>query len=193
MNSQGTECREHLQDWEEPTSGVTLTKPARPKALLPAAARTQRLATQNIKPLTVCTPAVTGIRVNGQATNTIIAGTSGFVEVYGTCLGSARSVQIDGTGFTVSSNLTYDPVNFPDGQVNAFFATSGTATGGNHNVQVTTLNGTSPIAAIGQVFVTAITLKSFSLDLTVAGGIRYVRDCFVPLGQATMPFLLEDQ
>lgn len=137
--------------------------------------------------MTACTPAVTGIRVNGQSTNTIIAGTNGFIEIYGTCLGSARSVEVDGVGITTSSTLTFDLVNYPDAQVDGFFQASSAASGGVHNVRVATINGMSPVVASAQVFVTAITLESFKLN---SGLPLYYRDCAgnkSPITEPTSP------
>jgi hypothetical protein len=113
-----------------------------------------------------CTPAVTSVHVNGQATNTIIAGTGGYFEIYGSCLGSATSVQVDGSGVTPYGAILYSG----DGQVNKYFSTADTATGGSHNLTVTSLNGTS---APVQVFVVKLTLQSFKFTNSVG----YQRDC----------------
>ncbi|MCZ2152039.1 MAG: hypothetical protein LC126_30215, partial [Bryobacterales bacterium] len=124
-----------------------------------------------IQQMQVCTPAVSGLQVNGQQTNTIIAGTSGFISLYGTCLGSATTVQVDGSGVGITS-LQYTS----DQQVNAFFQASSMAGGGTHNVTVTSVNGTSAPTANSQVFLAKVTLQSFQFTNSVP----YYRDCFGP-------------
>ena len=99
-----------------------------------------------IQQVAACIPTIAGIQVNGQATNTIIAGTNGYVSIYGSCLGSATSVQSDGTGLQFISILYT-----ADGQVNASFQASGSASGGIHNVTVSTVNGTNGASSGAQV------------------------------------------
>src|SRR6266581_2534598 len=99
-----------------------------------------------IQQVAACTPTVTSVQVNGQGTNTIIAGTSGSISIYGSCLGSATSVQSDGSGLDFTS-ITYTA----DGRVDVSFQASGSATTGAHNVTVTTVNGTNVTSTAAQV------------------------------------------
>ena len=117
-----------------------------------------------------CTPAVSGIQANGVVTNTIIAGTTGYIAIYGTCLGNATSAQADGTGLQFPS-MMYTA----DGQVNVSYSCTActSASGGIHNVTITTVNGTSGAGSGAQVFVTTVTLQSFSFT----GSSQYFRDC----------------
>jgi hypothetical protein len=80
------------------------------------------------------------VLVNGVNTNTIIAGTSGYVSVYGSCLSGATyaSVGLPPGVTPLSSNF------FDNGtQINVFFSSSATAQTGSHNITVTTPLGTS--------------------------------------------------
>ncbi len=103
-----------------------------------------------IQQVAACTPTITSIQVNGQATNTIIAGTSGSISIYGSCLGSATSVQSDGSGLDFTS-ITYTA----DGRVDVSFQASNSPTLGAHNVTVTTVNGTSATSGGAQVIITS--------------------------------------
>jgi hypothetical protein len=51
----------------------------------------------------VCTPTINAIQVNGQVTNTIIAGTSGYMSLYGQCLEGAYAVNVDGSGIQTTT------------------------------------------------------------------------------------------
>jgi hypothetical protein len=106
--------------------------------------------TVGIHQVAACTPTVTSIQVNGQATSTIIAGTSGSVTIYGSCLGSATSVQSDGSGLDFTS-ITYTA----DGRIDMSYQASSSASLGVHNVTVTTVNGTNAISVAAQVVVAA--------------------------------------
>jgi hypothetical protein len=62
-----------------------------------------------------------------------------------------------------------------DGQVNVSYSCTActSASGGIHNVTITTVNGTSGAGSGAQVFVTTVTLQSFSFT----GSSQYFRDC----------------
>jgi hypothetical protein len=132
-------------------------------------------------PVTPCTPTVSSVQVSGQATNTIIAGTNGSISIYGSCLGGATSVQSDGSG------LQFGPVSYTaDGRVDVSFQTSSSASGGAHNVTVSTANGTNGASSAAQVFATSVSLQSFSFTNSV----QYLRDCstvFALIDQPTWP------
>src|SRR6185437_9328870 len=116
---------------------------------------------------------------------TIIAGTSGYVVVYGSCLGGVTSVQVDGSGIQVSSEY------MSDGQINAVFQSTSGASQGGHSITVTTINGTNPpcqvtggvMNAACSVFVTQVSLQSFSFT----GSIQYSRDCALNATPVTSP------
>jgi hypothetical protein len=119
-------------------------------------------------------------RLNGQLTNTILSGTTGYIAIYGSCLnGSTPGVSVDGTGIQITSV----PYSSP-GQINAYYQASGTATGGTHNLIVSTSGGSSS----QRVFATSVMLQSFSF--TGTGSIAYSRDCdgnATPISQPTWP------
>lgn len=133
-----------------------------------ASGSTRGTPTIAIQQVAACTPTISGIQVNGQVTNTIIAGTKGYVSMYGSCLSGARSVQAEGSGVTFTT-VSYTA----DGQINASFEAAFSATGGAHNVTATTINSTSATSSVAQVFVTTVTLQSFSFG----GSVEYWRDC----------------
>ena len=138
-------------------------------------------ANVTIQQVSVCKPTINAIQVNGQVTNTVIAGTSGYMSLYGQCLEGASGVNADGNGIQFKS-LQYSG----DAQINAFFQSSVSATWGFHNVTVSTVNGTSADSSSAQVFVSSVTLQSFSFTNSVA----YSRDCTgnaSPISQPTWP------
>jgi len=122
----------------------------------------------------VCSPLVSSVRVNGQNSNTVIAGTSGFVSILGTCLGSATAVSL-GSGITVTSLQYTDS----DIQLNAYYQSNSGIAGGSRALIVFSPNG----SATSQIFVTAVSLQSFTFNETVP----YKRDCF---GAAAPPQIL---
>jgi hypothetical protein len=60
-------------------------------------------ANATIQQVSVCTPTINAIQVNGQVTNTIIAGTSGYMSLYGQCLEGAYAVNVDGSGIQTTT------------------------------------------------------------------------------------------
>jgi hypothetical protein len=54
-------------------------------------------------------------------TNSIIAGTSGYIAIYGTHLDNLTNVTIPGSGITITSYQSYNA----GAQVNAFFQAAG--------------------------------------------------------------------
>jgi hypothetical protein len=88
------------------------------------------------------------------------------------------SVQLSGTGITISQ---LSPVG--SGQLNASFQASSTASRGVQNVTVTSASGTSAISAADQVFITSVTLTSFSFTNSVP----YNSDCAGAFSPITMP------
>ena len=120
-------------------------------------------------------PAIGGIQVNGVVTNTIIAGTSGYMAIYGTNLQGAISVNAP-PGVTITSFQVYNNGT----QINAFFQSSSSAATGQHNVTVSTPGGTSNGSATVTV---QLTLKSF----TFTGSVAYSRDCSGGSSSITAP------
>jgi len=117
-----------------------------------------------IQQMPVCSPTISSVKVNGQNTNTLIAGTSGFFTVAGTCLGNA-TVNVSGTGVTVTSQN-----GDSDTQVNAYFQSTSGISGGIRTLTAVSANG----QASSQIFVTGISLQVFIFDESIA----YARDCF---------------
>jgi hypothetical protein len=126
-----------------------------------------RPTVQTVK-TSACKPTITGFKLNGQSTNTIIAGTSGSVAILGSCLSGFSSVSVDQQGIQFTYPL---PVN--DTEIDASFQAAVSATWGAHNVTVTTVNGTSAASSGAQVFAVSVTLKSFSFT----DSLSYSRDC----------------
>jgi hypothetical protein len=88
-----------------------------------------------------CSPSISSVQVNGQQTNTIIAGTSGYVSINGKCLGGTQSVQFGGSGISVSSyNVNLLDSN-NDYQVNAYFQSSTSASTGTQTVTLSSAEG----------------------------------------------------
>jgi hypothetical protein len=124
--------------------------------------------TVQIVKTSACTPTITGIKFNGQSTNTIIAGTSGSVAILGSCLSGFNSVSVDQQGIQFTS-----PLLVSDTEIDASYQATASATWGPHNVTVTTVNGASGASSSAQVFAVSVTLQSFSFTHSVA----YYRDC----------------
>ena len=113
-------------------------------------------------------PVVSGIQVNGVPTNTIVAGTSGYIAIYGTNMTGATTVGLP-PGISLSSFAVYNNGT----QINAFFMAQVSAGTGSHNITVTTPGGTSATSSASSALTVAITLKSFSFS----NGVPYSRDC----------------
>ena len=124
---------------------------------------------RGIKVAAACTPAITSIQINQQATNTILAGMSGTMTIYGSCLGSSTSVEADGTG--LSFNTIFN--NTGDVQIDVSFQASNSASGGIRNVKVMGPNGMNSASTAAQVFITKVSLQKFSFS----NSIHYYRDC----------------
>jgi hypothetical protein len=123
-------------------------------------------------------PTIGGIQVNGVVTNTIIAGTSGYMSIYGTNMEGATAVNAP-PGVTITSFQVYNNGT----QINAYFQASSSAATGQHNVTVTTTGGTSNGLATVTV---QLTLKSF----TFTGSVAYSRDCsggYSPIAAPSWP------
>jgi hypothetical protein len=114
-----------------------------------------------------CTPTISAIQVNGQVTNAVIAGSSGYITIYGSCLGgpiSATAAKVGGGDITQITGI----LNVSDQQVNVLYSTV-TYASGPQNLTLQTINGTSNVT----LFATQITLQSF----TFGGSTPYSRDC----------------
>ena len=126
-----------------------------------------------------CAPAISSVQVNGIATNTIIAGTSGYASLFGQCMTGATAVGLP-PGVTVSSFNVYNN----GAQINVFFTSQANAATGQHNLTVTTQQGTSTSNA--PAVTVALTLQKFMFTDSVA----YSRDCAgsaSPIAQPTWP------
>ena len=103
----------------------------------------------NVVTVSVCAPAISSIRVDGQNTNSIIAGMSGVISILGTCL--SGNPTISGSGITLSSPL----YTLNNQQLTMNYASMATATTG---LQTITLGNNANLTK--QVFTTKITLSS---------------------------------
>jgi hypothetical protein len=124
-----------------------------------------------IKQASACTPTISGVQVDGQATNTIIAGTSGWVSVYGTCLGGATGFSLSG-----SNNVTFGNIQYTaDGQVNVFFADNpnNPTPSWNYQLSIHTINGTNAYSNNADMYIVKISLQS----LAFTNSVPYSRDC----------------
>ncbi|MBL8238189.1 MAG: hypothetical protein JNM66_12255 [Bryobacterales bacterium] len=124
---------------------------------------------------------MSSIQVNGQTSNTIIAGTKDDVTINGSCLGTATSAQTNGTGLQFLSIASTT-----DAQVNASFQADITASTGTHSVTLNTVNGVITASSSSQLFVTRAMLQSFSFSDSVP----YNRDCvmnYTPMSTPIYP------
>jgi hypothetical protein len=136
--------------------------------------------TITIEHVSACTPTITGIVVNNQNA-VVVAGTGGVANILGYCLGSATSLQSDGSGLNFTAILSTT-----DGAITATFQSDLSASGGVHNITVSTANGMSGASPAAQIFVTSVSLQSLSFT----GSVAYSRDCSqnsVPVVQPTWP------
>jgi hypothetical protein len=122
-----------------------------------------------------CTPTISSLQVNGAATNTIIAGTSGTISINGSCMTGTTGVGLP-PGVNVS---TFSVIN--DSTVNVVFTSQSNAPTGQNNVTVANQTGTSTSNA--PAVTVAITLKSFSF----ADSLEYSRDCIGGASLITAP------
>ena len=128
-------------------------------------------ATATIRPQP---PVISSIQVNGAATNTIVAGTAGYLLINGQYLSGTTSVNAP-PGVTISSFQ----VNSSQ-QISASFQASPSAATGQYSVTVTNPRGTSN----GSPTVTvAITVTQFEFTTSYA----YYRDCAGGNVKITLP------
>ena len=105
----------------------------------------------NVVTVSVCAPAISSIRVDGQNTNSIIAGMSGVISILGTCL--SGNPTISGSGITLSTpQYTLNNQQLTMNYVSTAAATTG--------LQTITLGP----SLTRQVFVTKLTLSSVSFN-----------------------------
>jgi hypothetical protein len=133
-----------------------------------------------------CTPTISSIAVDGQQTNTIVAGTAGSIAIVGKCLGGTQMVQIGGSGVSITSINVHSLDSSNDYQVNAYFQSASSSSTGSQTLTLTSNQGN----ASAQVFVTKATLQSVSFT----GTVPYYRDCAVtdvgllpPIAQPAWP------
>ncbi len=99
-------------------------------------------------------------------TNAIIAGTSGYIAIYGTHLDNLTNVTIPGSGITITSYQSYNA----GAQVNAFFQAS-SATSGTDSLTVTTTHGNASST------VTVVKIAVTKVQFTGTNVTAYSRDC----------------
>lgn len=120
-----------------------------------------------------CTPAITGVQVNGQNNNVVIAGTSGSIEITGNCLTSAEAL-VD-----VSSNapsITFDPpYNNSSGSATFQYSVAACPQGqascsatGQHGLNLIAQQNT--VSVPGGAFETSLTVQSLTF-----GGSGYIQ------------------
>jgi len=111
-------------------------------------------------------PLISGVEVNGAVTNAIIAGTSGYIAIYGTHLDNLTNVTIPGSGITITSYQSYNA----GAKVNAFFQAS-SATSGTDSLTVTTTHGNASST------VTVVKIAVTKVQFTGTNVTAYSRDC----------------
>lgn len=87
-------------------------------------------------------PAISGVEDSSTSSNTIYAGTSGYLSIYGTSLiaaGETQSPSVNSDSGNIELSLSYAS----DNQVNASYTISSGVTLGTHTLTITTEAGTS--------------------------------------------------